>query len=71
MASFSGSAIVKDDKLYLLYTGHVDDEEKARRETQCLAGVKQMALPLKSCLLIQVIHTQHIGDRRYYQIFVI
>ena len=29
---FSGSAIVKDDKLYLLYTGHVDDEEKRGRD---------------------------------------
>ena len=61
---FSGSAIVKDDKLYLLYTGHVDDEEK-REETQCLAvstdGITFEKLPTNP-----VIHAQHIeGDRRY------
>lgn len=33
---FSGSAIVKDDKLYLMYTGHVE-EGNYRREVQCLA----------------------------------
>ena len=55
---FSGSAIVKDDKLYLLYTGHVDDEEK-REETQCLAvstdGITFEKLPTNP-----VIHAQHI-----------
>lgn len=33
---FSGSAIVKDDRLYLMYTGHYEREGK-RREVQCLA----------------------------------
>lgn len=33
---FSGSAIVKDNKLYLMYTGHYDRDGK-RREVQCLA----------------------------------
>ncbi|MGY3765948.1 glycoside hydrolase family 32 protein [Vagococcus vulneris] len=33
---FSGSAIVKDDKLYLMYTGHCDRDDR-RREVQCLA----------------------------------
>ncbi|MGO2100719.1 glycoside hydrolase family 32 protein [Vagococcus salmoninarum] len=33
---FSGSAIEKDGKLYLLYTGHVE-RDGVRRETQCLA----------------------------------
>jgi len=55
---FSGSAIVKDDKLYLLYTGHVDDEEK-REEAQCLAvstdGITFEKLPTNP-----VIHAQHI-----------
>ena len=55
---FSGSAIVKDDKLYLLYTGHVDDEEK-REETQCLAvstdGITFEKLPTNP-----VIHARHI-----------
>lgn len=32
---YSGSAIEKDDKLYLLYTGHVAD--KSPKEEQCLA----------------------------------
>ncbi len=55
---FSGSAIVKDDKLYLLYTGHVEDMEK-REETQCLAvstdGITFEKLPTNP-----VIHVQHI-----------
>uniref|UniRef100_UPI00403F9110 glycoside hydrolase family 32 protein n=1 Tax=Candidatus Enterococcus willemsii TaxID=1857215 RepID=UPI00403F9110 len=33
---FSGSAIVKDDQLYLIYTGHVEEGDY-RREVQCLA----------------------------------
>lgn len=33
---FSGSAIVKDEKLYLFYTGHFEEGDK-RREVQCLA----------------------------------
>ena len=49
---------MKDDKLYLLYTGHVDDEEK-REETQCLAvstdGITFEKLPTNP-----VIHAQHI-----------
>lgn len=33
---FSGSALVVEDKLYLLYTGHYENDGE-RRETQCLA----------------------------------
>lgn len=33
---FSGSAIVKDDALYLMYTGHVEKEGKTY-QTQCMA----------------------------------
>ncbi len=33
---FSGSAIVKDEKLYLMYTGHVEEGD-FRREVQCIA----------------------------------
>lgn len=66
---FSGSAIVKDDKLYLLYTGHVDDEQK-REETQCLAvstdGITFEKLPTNP-----VIHAQHIEGSQILQIFVI
>ena len=55
---FSGSAIVKDDKLYLLYTGHVDDEEK-REETQCLA-VSTDGITFEKIPTNPVIHMQHI-----------
>lgn len=34
---YSGSAIVKDEKLYLIYTGHVENG-KDRREVQCIAS---------------------------------
>lgn len=33
---FSGTALVKDDKLYLFYTGHVENET-LKREVQCMA----------------------------------
>lgn len=33
---FSGSAIIKDDRLYVVYTGHVIDGERVT-ETQCVA----------------------------------
>lgn len=33
---FSGTAIVKNDKLYLFYTGHVENSE-IKREVQCMA----------------------------------
>jgi len=55
---FSGSAIVKDDKLYLLYTGHVDDEEK-REETQCLA-VSTDGITFEKIPTNPVIHAHHI-----------
>ena len=35
--AFSGSGIVKDDKLYLLYTGNTRNEEWIRHPYQCLA----------------------------------
>ena len=34
---FSGSALVKDDRLVLLYTGHVENDQE-RLETQCMAS---------------------------------
>ncbi|RVU71119.1 MULTISPECIES: family 43 glycosylhydrolase [Lactobacillus] len=34
---FSGSAIEKDGKLYVLYTGHVLDDKRQATETQCVA----------------------------------
>lgn len=37
---FSGSAIVKDDQLYVLYTGHSVDAKGQAHETQCLAYSK-------------------------------
>ena len=33
---FSGTAVVKDDKLYLFYTGHVENSQ-IKREVQCMA----------------------------------
>lgn len=35
--AFSGSAIIKDEKLYLMYTGNVRDENWSRKSYQCLA----------------------------------
>ncbi len=37
---FSGSAIEKDEKLYLMYTGHIEDGIGSYRQTQCIAYSK-------------------------------
>ncbi len=66
MVVFSGSAIVKDDKLYLLYTGHMGDEEKAKRP--CLA-VSTDGIIWKLATQ-SVIHAQHIGGSQILQIFI-
>lgn len=34
---WSGSAVVKDDVLYLFYTGHVENQDGTHSEAQCLA----------------------------------
>ena len=31
---FTGSAVIKDDKMYLLYTGHVNHEKRLHRDTK-------------------------------------
>lgn len=48
---FSGSAIEKDDKLYVLYTGHVDENDQIT-ETQCVA-FRMMVLILRNMKITQ------------------
>ena len=38
--AYSGSAFVKNDKLYLMYTGNVRDKNNERKSYQCLASLE-------------------------------
>lgn len=55
---FSGSAIEKDGKLYLIYTGHVEEGEY-RREVQCLA-VSEDGIHFEKYVNNPIIAEEHI-----------
>lgn len=55
---FSGSAIVKGDKLYLMYTGHVEEGDY-RREVQCIA-VSEDGIHFEKHIQNPVISEEHI-----------
>lgn len=57
---FSGSAIVKDDKLYLLYTGHVIENDVVY-QTQCLA-VSEDGITFEKVKENPVIGAASLGD---------
>ncbi len=65
---FSGSAIVKDDKLPICFTGHIDDEEKEKRpvfvQFQRMEHFRKICQPT-------MIHVQHIEGIADMLIFVI
>lgn len=58
---FSGTAIVKDDKLYLYYTGHVENEEE-RKEVQCVA-ISEDGIFFEKYVNNPIIDERHIQDK--------
>lgn len=64
---FSGTALVENDKLYLFYTGHVENEQ-IKREVQCMA-VSEDGIHFEKYLKNPLVDETHITNIASYEDF--